>query len=88
MNDSLTVYGGMAEWFIAAVLKTAGGKTSVGSNPTPVATRLCRGVLCRMAVVHSVTPFRQGRQTHAAPSNAAWETKRSQARANAERTKF
>lgn len=27
--------GGLAEWSIASVLKTEGGKTSVGSNPTP-----------------------------------------------------
>ena len=30
--------GGMAEWFKAAVLKTASPKGDVGSNPTPSAT--------------------------------------------------
>ena len=30
--------GGMAEWFKAAVLKTAVPKGTVGSNPTPSAT--------------------------------------------------
>jgi hypothetical protein len=30
-------YGGMAEWFKAAVLKTASPKGDVGSNPTPSA---------------------------------------------------
>ena len=30
--------GEMVEWIMIAVLKTAGGKTSVGSNPTLSAT--------------------------------------------------
>jgi hypothetical protein len=30
-------HGGVVEWFMAAVLKTAEGKPSVGSNPTPSA---------------------------------------------------
>ncbi len=30
-------HGGMAEWFKAAVLKTASPKGDVGSNPTPSA---------------------------------------------------
>lgn len=74
----------MAERFIAAVLKTAGGKTSVGSNPTPVAMRLAETLLCRMVVVHPVISFPGGAANPAAPLNAAWETKRSQARVNAE----
>lgn len=32
-------FGGMAEWTIAAVLKTVGPKGSVGSNPTPSAKK-------------------------------------------------
>lgn len=33
------IYGGVAEWFMAAVLKTVGGdEPSVGSNPTLAAT--------------------------------------------------
>ena len=32
-------YGGMAEWFKAAVLKTVECHSSVGSNPTPSARR-------------------------------------------------
>jgi hypothetical protein len=31
--------GGMAEWSKAAVLKTVGGQTSGGSNPSPSSTR-------------------------------------------------
>ena len=34
----LYIFGGMAEWSKAAVLKTVEGNTSVGSNPTPSAT--------------------------------------------------
>ena len=35
---------GLVEWFMAAVLKTVEGKTSVGSNPTPNANlNLCGG---------------------------------------------
>ena len=35
--------GGMAEWFKAAVLKTASLKGDVGSNPTPSAMRfMCK----------------------------------------------
>ena len=30
-------FGGLAEWFIAADLKSVLGHTSVGSNPTPAA---------------------------------------------------
>src|SRR6185295_4029210 len=37
--------GGVAEWSIAAVLKTAGPRGLVGSNPTPSATIACRGGL-------------------------------------------
>lgn len=61
----------MAERFIAAVLKTAGGKASVGSNPTPVAMRLAETLLCRMAVAHPVISF-PGGAAYAAPLNAAW----------------
>jgi hypothetical protein len=33
-------YGGMAEWFKAAVLKTVDPRGSVGSNPTPSANKI------------------------------------------------
>jgi hypothetical protein len=33
----IIIIGGMAEWFKAAVLKTASQKWDVGSNPTPSA---------------------------------------------------
>lgn len=33
----ICVYGGVAEWSIAAVLKTVGRNSPVGSNPTPSA---------------------------------------------------
>ena len=38
--------GGMAEWFKAAVLKTASLKGDVGSNPTPSATHHVGFVVC------------------------------------------
>ena len=38
--------GGMAEWFKAAVLKTASLKGDVGSNPTPSATNHVGFVAC------------------------------------------
>ena len=34
---NFVIAGGMAEWFKAAVLKTASPKGDVGSNPTPSA---------------------------------------------------
>ena len=34
--------GRMVEWFKAAVLKTAEGRPSVGSNPTPSAIFFCK----------------------------------------------
>jgi hypothetical protein len=37
MPFALAKNGGMAEWFKAAVLKTASLKGDVGSNPTPSA---------------------------------------------------
>ena len=37
MRFALSRSGGMAEWFKAAVLKTASPKGDVGSNPTPSA---------------------------------------------------
>ena len=39
-------WGGMAEWFKAAVLKTASPKGDVGSNPTPSATNHVGFVAC------------------------------------------
>lgn len=57
----------MAEGSIAAVLKTVGGNTSVGSNPTPVAMRLSETLLCRMVVIHPVVSF-PGAANTAAPT--------------------
>lgn len=42
-NHSVKLYGEVAEWFKATVLKTVGGKTSVGSNPTLVAMCFLHG---------------------------------------------
>jgi hypothetical protein len=45
-------YGGMAEWFKAAVLKTAVPRGTVGSNPTPSAKKrvpVCRAERGEMA---------------------------------------
>jgi hypothetical protein len=41
-DDTVTARncGGLGEWFKPAVLKTADGKPSVGSNPTASATYL------------------------------------------------
>ena len=33
----LRLFGGMAEWFMALVLRTKGAQAPVGSNPTPSA---------------------------------------------------
>ena len=39
----------MAEWFKAAVLKTAEPQGSVGSNPTPSASTVGRGEVAELA---------------------------------------
>lgn len=42
-SHSVKLYGEVSEWFKEAVLKTVGGKTPVGSNPTLVAMCFLHG---------------------------------------------
>jgi hypothetical protein len=69
--------GGMAEWFKAAVLKTASPKGDVGSNPTPSA-RLRQGFVW-WAILFSRRSFdksvvnRQGFVWQAGYRNIQWD---------------
>ena len=47
-KQQIEVFGGMAEWSKAAVLKTVECNSSVGSNPTPSAI-YCPGEMAELA---------------------------------------
>lgn len=54
-QPSLQTYdGGLAEWFMAAVLKTVGCKSPVGSNPTPSALAIIAIVLNGRVHLHTI----------------------------------
>lgn len=61
-------YGRLTEWFMVLVLKTSGGKTSVGSNPTPSSIKLIPNV----TNIGGAKPLQQNTHSKVLVSKHSW----------------